>query len=70
MPIFLLFAVAAIFIVNGIPLIRKKQWRDLTVSVGIMAIACVLVVGKNAGMPAPLKSLDGLFQGLGKRLFG
>lgn len=65
-----LLAIAIIFVMDEIPLIRNKQWKDLTVSIGIMAVAGALLAGRYAGMTAPLKLLDGLLEGLGKKWFG
>ena len=66
----ILITVFLIFAVDGVPLIRKKQWAELTVLVAVLAVSCSLFIGKEAGVPAPLKLLSELLKGLGKELFG
>ena len=70
MLIFVMLAVLMIFVIDGVPLIKKKQWADLTAFVIIMAAAGILLIGKEAGVPAPIKSLNGLLEDFGKKLFG
>lgn len=70
MAIFLIIAVIVIILIECIPLIKEKQWAELTAVVLIMAVAGFLLISKNAGLPAPLKSMNNLFEDYGKKLFG
>jgi hypothetical protein len=68
--ILLILAVSVIFLLDGIPLIKRKQWRELLVFVIILAIACYLFVGSKIGLRPPVKALSAIFGDLGKKLFG
>ena len=63
-------AVLIIFLMDGVPLIKKKQWAEFMVFVLILAAAGILLVTNAAGIPAPLKSLNDLMRDTGKKLFG
>ena len=66
----LIFLVAMLFIIDGIPLIKNEQRAELTVFLLLMALSCILVICKDTGIPATLKSLNELFDDYGKKLFG
>jgi hypothetical protein len=68
--ILLILAVSVIMLLEGIPLIKKKQSRELMVFVVLLMAACALFIGSNIGLQPPLKSLGTLFDNLGKNLFG
>lgn len=63
-------AASVIFIFDGLPLIKKKQWRELAIFVFVLSAACALAVCKAAGWPSPFKLMNGLFIDYGKKLFG
>ena len=65
-----LLAIAIIFVMDEIPLIRTTQWKDPTVAIGILAGARALFAGRHSGMTAPSEGQDGLLEGLGKKWFG
>jgi hypothetical protein len=67
--ILLILAVSVIMLFDGIPLIKKKQWRELSVFLLLLLAACALFVGSTIGLQ-PLKSLGAIFNDLGKKLFG
>lgn len=70
MLIFFIIAALLIFVIDGVPLIQKKQWAEFSAVVFILAAACILLIGKDAGIPSPIKSLDELLKDYGKKLFG
>lgn len=65
-----IFVLLIIFVVDCIPLIKKKQWVELTGVLFILSVSCVLLIGKYAGLPVPIKSLSEFFSSYGKKLFG
>jgi hypothetical protein len=67
--LFILAAVLIIFLIDGIPLIKKKQWAELITWAFILILALVLFTVKDIGI-IPLKMLNELFRGAGKKLFG
>lgn len=67
--LFILIAAVIIFTIDGIPLIKKRRWAELTICVLVLLLACVLFIAKDAGI-VPLKLLGGLLSGIGKKLFG
>lgn len=66
----LIFLIAILFIIDGIPLVKNKQRAELTVFLLLMALSCILVICKDTGIPVTLKSLNELFDDYGKKLFG
>lgn len=68
--IFTAILIILIFLIDGIPLIKKKQKAELTVFFLLIALSCILVIFKNTGMPITLKSLNDIFNEIGKKLFG
>lgn len=68
--IFFVLAVLIIILIDGVPLIKNKQWTQLTVFLIIIAVSCLLMLCNTAGLPLPLKSLNDVLGGFGKKLFG
>ncbi|WP_312694938.1 hypothetical protein [Caproiciproducens sp.] len=66
----LIFLIAILFIIDGIPLIKNKQRAELTVFLLLMALSCILVICKDTGIPVTLKLLNEFFDDYGKKLFG
>lgn len=66
----IVLAILVVFIVDGVPLIRKKRWAELATVLFLVAAAGTLYICKYAGLPVPVKSLDALLKGLGEKLFG
>jgi len=66
----LIFLIAILFMIDGIPLVKNKQRAELTVFLLLMALSCILVICKDTGIPVTLKSLNELFDNYGKKLFG
>lgn len=67
---FIVLAALALFLTDGLSLIRHKKWADFTTFIFLIAAACILFFARNAGMPSPLNFLNNLCEGLGKKLFG
>lgn len=59
-----------IFLIDGIPLIKKKRRAELTVFWILIALSCLILIFKDSGVPVTLKSLNELFYNYGKSLFG
>ncbi|MDF2632196.1 MAG: hypothetical protein K0Q85_792 [Caproiciproducens sp.] len=70
MLVLLIFLIIMLFIIEGIPLIKKKKRAELTVFLLLIALSCILLICKNTGIPVTLKSLNELFSDYGKKLFG
>lgn len=70
MLILLICAETAIFLGEGLPLIRKKRWKDLAVIVVLLAVTFALWAGKAVGLEPPVKWLGGWLQEYGEKLFG
>lgn len=65
----LAFAVVVIFLAEGLPLIRKKLWRELTALVLLLGMAVLLAAGKWLGVTSPLIWLDRWLRPLGETIF-
>lgn len=59
----------AIAFIEGIPLIKKKMWKELTVLIILLLIAILLVIIKLLKLPTPLKILNNLISPFGKSVF-
>lgn len=59
----------AIAFIEGIPLIKKKMWKELTVLMILLLIAILLVITKLLKLPTPLKILNNLISPFGKAVF-
>lgn len=70
MLIFLLCMMVIVFVIDGIPLIQKKQWNRLIVFAAVIVVSCLLYFGSLAGLPLTLQVLNEALGGLGKSLFG
>lgn len=66
----LICLIILLFIVDGIPLIKKKKRAELTVFWILVAISCILLICKDTGIPVTLKSLNEVFENYGEALFG
>lgn len=63
-----LSSVILIFAVDGLKMIKKKQWKELAAFGILLAIALILQIAKDLGLPAPLNVIDKLFRPLGKAI--
>lgn len=70
MTVLLILVIIIIFLIDGMPLIPKKQWAELTVLSVLLALSCFLFIGKSVGWPVTLNSLNDLLNGWGKKWFG
>lgn len=67
---FLIIAIIIIIIIDGIPLYKKKQWKELTVFAVIIVFACFFFISKNIGIPSPVSVINELLNEYGKKFFG
>ncbi len=60
MIIFLIIVFAIIALINVPPLIREKQWRELTVYSGFFALAVTLsmLLALGVDIPSPIKGVQ------------
>lgn len=64
----IIFAVT-IAILEGIPLIKKKSWKELTTLVILLLIAIILVIEKLLEIPTPINIINNLLYPFGKAIF-
>lgn len=60
---------AGISIIEGIPLIKKKLWKEFSVLIFILTIAVFLVVEDILGIPTPIEITSKFLNPLGKAIF-
>jgi ABC-type iron transport system FetAB permease component len=65
----LILVATIIGIIEGIPLVKKKMWRELATVVVLIIIAIFLEIVKILGMPTPIHILKDLLSPLGKAIF-
>lgn len=63
---FIIPAAIIICIVEGVPLLKKRQLRELATFGFLIGIAVFLGIEKKLGMPTPFELLDQLLRPLGK----
>jgi energy-coupling factor transporter transmembrane protein EcfT len=64
--IFVLLAIVLIFIVDGLPLIKNKQWKEFATMGLLLGISLLLVIGKMLNILSPLSFIDKLLGPLGR----
>lgn len=64
----IIFAVT-IALLEGIPLIKKKSWKELTTLVILLLIAIILVIEKLLEIPTPISIINNLLYPFGKAIF-
>lgn len=69
MTILVVFTALAIGLVEGIPLGKQGQWKELAVMITLLGIAFLLAVGYYLGLPSPLSLLERLLEPVGKAIF-
>lgn len=69
MIIIVIFAVLLIFLLEEIPLIKKRMWKELTTAGLILLIAIFLQIGKDLGLITPINLMRKLFEPIGKIFF-
>ena len=56
-------------LIEGIPLVKKKLWKELATVVSLIIIAIFLEIVNILGMPTPMHILKDLLSPLGKVIF-
>jgi hypothetical protein len=69
MVLFVSLAVAAIFLTEGMPLIKTKEWKELFTLGVLLIIALFLIIGDKLGIPDPVNIMKGMITPIGKNLF-
>lgn len=59
----------AIAFIEGIPLIKKRLWKELATLIILLLIAMLLVIGELLNLPTPLKIINKLIYPFGKTFF-
>jgi len=59
----------AIAFIEGIPLIKKRLWKELATLIILLLIAMLLVIGELLSLPTPLKIINNLIHPFGKTFF-
>lgn len=55
--------------VEGIPLVQKKSWKELTTLISLLVIALFLVIIKILNIPTPLQIVENLLYPFGRAIF-
>lgn len=66
MIVIILILVVAIFMKDGLKLIKKKQWKEFIIVMLMLVSALLLQVMKDLEIPSPISIIDKLFRPLGK----
>ncbi len=69
MTVLVMFTAIAIGLVEGIPLRRQGQWKELAVMSTLLGMAFLLAAGYYLGLPSPLAPLERLLEPVGKAIF-
>lgn len=65
----ILLAIILIYILQGLPLIKNKKWKELFTFTLLLVIALLLGAGKKLGIRTPVLLLDQFLSPFGKMLF-
>ncbi len=68
MILFVSLSVVAIFVTEGLPLIKTKRWKELFTIGVLLTIALFLVIGDKFGIPGPVNILKRIVAPIGKKL--
>lgn len=69
MILFVFLAAVAIFIIEGLPLIKRKQRKKMFALGVLLIIALFLVIGDKFGVPSPIGLIKDVLDPIGKDLF-
>lgn len=53
-------------ILEGIPLVKKKMWKELLCVGFLLIMALFFQIGNNLGMATPIDLIEKLFEPIGK----
>lgn len=59
----------AIVFIEGVPLIKKRMWKELSTLIILLLISILLVITKLLNLPTPLKIMNNLIYPFGKTVF-
>ena len=69
MTVLIVLAALAIGIVEGIPLGKQNQWKELAVMSSLLSLALLLAASPSLGLPTPIALMERLLEPLGKAIF-
>jgi hypothetical protein len=58
-----------IAVAEGIPLIKKKMWKELVTLISLIVIAILLVIEKLLDIPTPMNVINNLLYPFGRTIF-
>jgi|GEM_PF-920148 len=64
----LLAACLALFLIEGVPLIKQKLWKETITLSCIIGVSLILVVLFAFGLPSPLNILDAWLRPIGESI--
>lgn len=67
--IIIISAVLLIGLIEGVPLIKKKMWKELMTVGLLLSIAIFLQISKDLGIITPINLLERLLEPIGKMFF-
>lgn len=65
----LILIIIAICLAEGIPLVKKRLWKELITFGLLIFISIILITGKMLDIQTPLGMLGNLFSPIGKVIF-
>lgn len=66
----IILVIIIISYIEGLPFIKNKQWKELTVLETMLGISLLLVIGKKLGITTPIAYLDNVLSPIGKAILG
>lgn len=69
MLIFLIIVGTAIGIIEGMPLLKKRMYKELIAVISILVIAIGMWILNSMGIPTSLKLLNDLLNPIGRTIF-
>jgi len=64
-----LLAAIVVYVVDGLPLIKKKQWKELTMFGTLLGFALLAQITSDLGFPTLLSLIDKSIGSLGRAIF-
>jgi hypothetical protein len=67
--IVLIAAILLIFIFEGLPLIKKKMWKELAAAGLLIILAVFIQISQSLNILTPIDILEKIFEPVGKIIF-
>lgn len=65
----LIIAGAAIGVIEGVPLLKKRMYKEFIAAISILVIAISMWILNSMGVPTSLKFLNDLLNPIGRAIF-